>query len=297
MGELERDKVKSSFGTPKPADDSPRDEAVRFAEELKMELNEKASTQPYGGNVMCFGVRGIRRARAGFTRKGVKLDFKMINCVAPTLEYLRGVNAASRLQGHLWLNADVFAGPGALMSPVDAHGFVKLCAEAMPEAVLSLAWGSSILSTTRAYTQKDVEFMVELCMSPIIPRTLRKQRAALAPAAAQGPLPDGSPCTARYGDVSTPDEAGAVDVYLTPAAVCRHITFAVAAEYVLSSSEVLRDLLEQVPGSSLTVFCGVGSLGIAPATVCEIIQTFGEDRVFLDIKLSASAREDGCTAQ
>lgn len=249
---------------------------------------------------MCFGVRGFRRAAAGFTRKGVKLDFKLISCVAPTLEYLRGVNAASRLQGHLWLNADVFAGPGALLSPVDAHGFVKLCAEAMPEAVLSLAWGSSMLSTTRVYTQQMVEFMVELCMSPIIPRTLRRQRAAsaAAAAAAQGPLPDGSSCTARCGDVSAPDDiAGAVDVYLTPAAVCRHITFAVAAEYVLSSSEVLRDLLEQVPGSSLTVFCGVGSMGIAPCTVCEIIQTFGEDRVFMDIKLAASARDEGCSAQ
>jgi hypothetical protein len=109
------------------------------------------------------------------TRKGVKLDFKLFDCVEPSIRYLSKIAAAKELGGHLWLNADVFAGPGALMSPMNAKQFVRLCAETIPEAVLSLSWGSSSLSATRIYTDDMVEGMIELCMTPIIPHLLPMQ--------------------------------------------------------------------------------------------------------------------------
>ena len=64
----------------------------------------------------------LRRFRAGTTHdfavrcaKGVELDFKQVDAIEPTLRFLHDVQVASK-DGHLWLNADVFAGPGNLAS-------------------------------------------------------------------------------------------------------------------------------------------------------------------------------------
>merc|ERR1719442_325221 len=84
--------------------------------------------------------------------------------------------------------------------------------------------------------------------------------------------------------------AGDQAVYLTPAATCNHITFAIAAEFALASSTQLRRLLNSVPGSSLTIFSGVGSLGITPAYVQELVVTYGKTRCFLDLRVSKPGR-------
>ncbi|CAE8650141.1 unnamed protein product, partial [Polarella glacialis] len=174
------------------------------------------------------------------------------------------------LGGHLWLNADIFAGPGALISPLDARQFVRLCAEYLPQAVLSLSWGSSMLSTSRLYTAEMVEQMIEICMSPLVKR----------PFGALG-VHTLSPRSNVDGD----------DGYLlAPAASCQHITFAVAAEFALSSSKALKKLLDAVPGASLTVFSGMGSLGVTPGTVQEIITTYGKTRCFLDLRVTKPCR-------
>lgn len=114
----------------------------------------------------CIGTRRTTALRARSSKKGVKLDrasrlsvlflcedFKVVECVEPALRHLQSVEAAKKLEGHLWLNADVLAGPGypdRFLSPIDARpffsflvsknarGFVQLCAELVPEAVLSL---------------------------------------------------------------------------------------------------------------------------------------------------------------
>jgi len=250
--------------------DSCADEAASFAQELDRELDANRTSS---GSMLtaCVGNRrGGFSTKSSMTKKGIKLDFKQFSCIEPAITYLRDVDAARRLQGHLWLNADVFAGPGALLTPLDAREFVRLCAELLPEAVMSLSWGSSLLSTTRTYTHEMVDRMIELCMSPSVPHLLQ------APPA---PTADGLTV------VQQPQFKTDGDVYLTPVATCRHITFAVAAEYALRSSKGLQRLLESVPGASLTLFSGVGSFGVDPPTVQEIIKTYGRTRCFLDLKV------------
>merc|ERR1719310_2017115 len=119
-------------------------------------------------------------------------------------------------------------------------------------------------------------------MTPIIPRALDAEGQPTAKRKTE----TSSDRSKDGGKCSDKDGADSVDIYLAPAAVCRHITFPVAADYVLGSLDVLRALLDSVPGSSLTVFTGVGSLGITPTTVRDIIQAFGKDRLFFDVKLS-----------
>lgn len=258
-----------------------------FARDLNKELDAQAAVS---GRMMtaCIGTRRDRPVTMSCrTRKGVKLDFKSFDCVEPTIAYLRQVDAARKLGGHLWLNADVLAGPGALLTPLNAEKFVRLCAEQLPEAVLSLSWGASIISTTRLYTQDMVERMIELCMSPIVqcPFPNSKHREGIAWNDCDGATTTTGLARARG------------HVYLAPAATCAHITFAVAAEYALSSAACLSRLLAFVPGASLTIYSGVGSLGITPAHVRDLINTYGIQRCFLDLRVSKpwrSCSHGGC---
>lgn len=260
------------------------DEANMFARELDRELDQASY---HGGAIAsCVGSRRDFSGRGmGQLLKGVKLDFKHFDCVGPCIEHLRTINAAERLGGHLWLNADVFAGPGALMTPFDAKQFVRLCAEALPEAVLSLSWGASMLSTMKSYSPEMVDRMIELCMTPIIPRELPRAGKDCNDSERRRPSMSG----------------GDGEMYFTPAAVCNHITFAVAVEYAHYSAEGLTKLLEAVPGSSLTIFSGYGSVGISPAHVKELLHTYGTSRLFLDLKLSKAWRscggKGGCVLQ
>ncbi|CAE7570275.1 FAM151A, partial [Symbiodinium necroappetens] len=148
-------------------------EAAAFAVDLHRELETLDHNQMM---MACIGARrGGSRLVRHTSKKGVKLDFKVFECVEPALRHLQSIDAAKKLGGHLWLNADVFAGPGypeRFLSPIDARRFVQLCAELVPDAVLSLSWGSSILSASRHYTMDMVNRMIELCMSPIVPRSM-----------------------------------------------------------------------------------------------------------------------------
>mmetsp|Transcript_47590 Transcript_47590/g.101845 ORF Transcript_47590/g.101845 Transcript_47590/m.101845 type:complete len:628 (+) Transcript_47590:217-2100(+) len=258
-------------------------EAKDFAAELEEELDVMCPPLLQA----CAGSRKkppTGRRRTGW-KKGIKLDFKHFACVEPTVAYLRKVKAAERLQGHLWLNADILIGPGAMMTPLDAQKFVRLCAEQLPEAVLSLGWGTTFLSTTRSYTSEMIDRMIELCMTPLV---------RLPP-----PWELSSPSAGNEG--SEPSEIGGSsssatskrflpeveDDYRKPlAAVCTHVTFAVAAEYALASAPNLKRLLDYIPGASLTIYSGVGSLGVATATVQEFVKTFGLRRCFFDLKVT-----------
>jgi len=282
---IARASISSSVGAPTtsvgatssrdiPDDDSDlstEDEAAAFADELDIELDIAAS-QPFLPS--CVGSRKAtvhrqqpkKQRPLASVRKGVKLDFKLWSCVEPTLRYLRKIRAAERMRGHLWLNADVFAGPGSLTSPLDAHKFVSLCGELLPEAVLSLGWGSTMLSTTRLYTAEMIDRMIELCMYPIVRYRPRDPNAD----------PD-----------ADPQPSGSEEpIVIAPAAACCHITFAVAAEYALASAPELRRLLDTVPSTTLTIYSGVGSLGVTPQTVQDFVKAFGKSRCFFDLKVS-----------
>lgn len=184
--------------------------------------------------------------------KALKLDFKLLECVRPALRYLKEVDADRRLEGHLWLNADVLSGPGALTSPLDAVQFIRHCIEFQPNAVLSLGWGSTLLSVTRQYTSAMVDEMVNLCTTPSIPRSLK-------------------------------DDVGVTHM-LAPYEAATHITFAVSFQYAMASVAELKDLLKRVPGSSLTLFSGVGSFGVTRQQRQESLRVFDPKRLFLDLK-------------
>lgn len=225
--------------------------------------------------------------------KGIKLDFKRADCVGPCIDYLRSIDAARKLGGHLWLNADVFAGPGALLTPFDAKQFVRLCAENLPEAVLSLSWGSSMLSTMKSYSAEMVEHMIELCMTPIVPRELPSCRLTNGAHSTAGERDADCATGERGSGACTVRAPGDGEMYFTPAAICHHITFAVAVEYAQLSADALAKLLDSVPGTSLTLFSGYGSVGISPMHVKELINSYGTTRLFLDLKLSKAWRTCG----
>jgi len=234
-----------------------------------------------------------RHPRPCRTPKGVKLDFKLWDCVEPAIAYLRDTGAAAKLAGHLWLNADVFTGPGALFAPLDAQKFVRLCAQSMPQAVLSLGWGSTVLSTARMYTHDMIDRMIELCMCPIVPWPLPCSEAS----GDDDRSSDRGGCSFVHAADDRNDEAkeaagkrdsgrSLAGFRVAPVASCRHMTFAVMAEYALSSVGPLRRLLDAVPGASLTIYSGVGSLGVTPKVVKDILDAYGTRRCFLDLRVT-----------
>ena len=70
----------------------------------------------------------IAETEAG-ARKGIKLDFKAIEIVEPSLKMVKLVE--SKLNFPVWLNADIIVGPGG-GPPVDAEKFLSLCTQYIP---------------------------------------------------------------------------------------------------------------------------------------------------------------------
>lgn len=77
----------------------------------------------------CFTMYTCIKETEKGTKKGIKLDFKSIDIVQPSLELMRTVE--SRLEIPVWLNADIIVGPAG-GDPVDADRFLDLCAQYFP---------------------------------------------------------------------------------------------------------------------------------------------------------------------
>ncbi|NXT15422.1 F151B protein, partial [Prunella fulvescens] len=77
-------------------------------------------------------------ALMGSTDKGIKLDFKSLAAVGPSLELLG--QAGQALDRPVWLNGDVLPGPRASCAPLDARAFLGAVTSSCPEATLSLGW-------------------------------------------------------------------------------------------------------------------------------------------------------------
>ncbi|XP_029685536.1 protein FAM151B-like isoform X1 [Takifugu rubripes] len=71
-------------------------------------------------------------------QKGIKLDFKSLEAVAPSLVLLEEVLAKTNLP--VWINADVLAGPGGHAQPLDPQAFLSAVRDLPPHVVLSLGW-------------------------------------------------------------------------------------------------------------------------------------------------------------
>ncbi|NXA53391.1 F151B protein, partial [Nothocercus julius] len=65
------------------------------------------------------------------TNKGIKLDFKSLEAVRPSLELLGRVKP--RLGRPVWLNADVLPGPNGSRAVVDARGFLDTVTSFFPD--------------------------------------------------------------------------------------------------------------------------------------------------------------------
>ncbi|XP_023671674.2 protein FAM151A [Paramormyrops kingsleyae] len=75
------------------------------------------------------------------SKKGVKLDFKSIKAVEPSLQLLRSRNQTG-ISRPLWLNADILPGPNvpAFWPVVNSTRFLELIQMKFPEATISPGW-------------------------------------------------------------------------------------------------------------------------------------------------------------
>uniref|UniRef100_A0A3B3YP73 Uncharacterized protein n=1 Tax=Poecilia mexicana TaxID=48701 RepID=A0A3B3YP73_9TELE len=70
--------------------------------------------------------------------KGIKLDFKSLEAVSPSLALLEDLLAEP--DRPLWINADVLSGPNGWTAPVDFQAFLSLVSGLPAQTVLSLGW-------------------------------------------------------------------------------------------------------------------------------------------------------------
>ncbi|XP_052781837.1 protein FAM151A-like [Mya arenaria] len=93
--------------------------------------------------------------------KGMKFDFKSIGAVRPALTI---TNRRLEINGPIWLNADLLAGPGQKPPTVPAQEFLD-AVELFPEATLSIGWTTIQKgnNTHLKYTMDNVQEIHELC--------------------------------------------------------------------------------------------------------------------------------------
>uniref|UniRef100_G1PQ21 Protein FAM151A n=1 Tax=Myotis lucifugus TaxID=59463 RepID=G1PQ21_MYOLU len=96
---------------------------------------------------------------------GIKLDFKSIKAVGPSLDLLRRLTDAGKVRRPVWINADILKGPNVPISiQVNATQFLALVQEKYPEATLSPGWTTLYLPLfpKSTYTRAMIEKMQEL---------------------------------------------------------------------------------------------------------------------------------------
>ncbi|XP_022255398.1 uncharacterized protein LOC106471068 isoform X2 [Limulus polyphemus] len=92
-------------------------------------------------------------------RKGVKLDFKVLDVLEESLQILESRKEELH---QLWLNADILPGPvDANTHPVNASSFLYLCNRYFPTATLSVGWTTQF-KPNGTYLWKHVHQMAEL---------------------------------------------------------------------------------------------------------------------------------------
>jgi len=70
-------------------------------------------------------------------KKGIKLDFKDLEILHPSLEILDSFK--DRIHFPLMLNADILLGPGG-STPINAEKFLWMCSQYFPDVTLSVGW-------------------------------------------------------------------------------------------------------------------------------------------------------------
>uniref|UniRef100_A0A8D0DWV0 Protein FAM151A n=1 Tax=Salvator merianae TaxID=96440 RepID=A0A8D0DWV0_SALMN len=117
--------------------------------------------------------------------KAIKLDFKSIKAVGPSLDLIQNFSSQMNIDRPLWLNADILNGPNVPINvAVNASLFLSHIQEKFPNCTLSLGWTTLYLPffPNKTYTQKMVEKMYSLVRNLSQPITF-PVRAVMARAA------------------------------------------------------------------------------------------------------------------
>ncbi|XP_019387846.1 PREDICTED: protein FAM151B isoform X1 [Crocodylus porosus] len=112
------------------------------------------------------------------TDKGIKLDFKSLPAVQPSMELLERIKL--HLKRPVWINADILPGPNGSNAVVDARIFLDIVTSFFPDVTLSLGWttGCQPQRCKEGYSWAMVKEMAEICNALTQPVTF-PVRAAL----------------------------------------------------------------------------------------------------------------------
>ncbi|KAM4640628.1 protein FAM151A [Discoglossus pictus] len=98
--------------------------------------------------------------------KGIKLDFKSIQAVGPSLDILLSKSSKVQINRPVWLNADILIGPNVNHNiAVNASQFLKLVQERFPDVTISPGWVTLYLPpiiSNRTYTYEMIKQMYDL---------------------------------------------------------------------------------------------------------------------------------------
>ncbi|XP_030647820.1 protein FAM151B [Chanos chanos] len=112
--------------------------------------------------------------------KGVKLDFKSLAAVGPSIALLQEVRA--QLRGPVWINADILPGPGGKAVPLDPQAFIAAVGPTSDSDVLSLGWTTGWTPDTEnpGYSWEMVHQMEAVCKTLKQPVTFPVRASLLA---------------------------------------------------------------------------------------------------------------------
>lgn len=112
--------------------------------------------------------------------KGIKLDFKSLEAVAPSVVLLEEVLAQPSRP--VWINADVLSGPGGQDRPLEPQAFLSAVRTLPSHTVLSLGWTTGWTAGTdnTGYSWDMVHAMEEICRALKHPVTFPVRAALLA---------------------------------------------------------------------------------------------------------------------
>ncbi|NWI58645.1 F151B protein, partial [Calyptomena viridis] len=106
------------------------------------------------------------------TNKGIKLDFKSLDAVRPSLELLGQVE--QQLRRPVWINGDILPGPGGSRAVLDAQGILGTITSTFPDGIFIPVFFPA------GYEWAMVQEMSQMCRSLSQPVTF-PVRAALVP--------------------------------------------------------------------------------------------------------------------
>ncbi|XP_029971899.1 protein FAM151A [Salarias fasciatus] len=98
--------------------------------------------------------------------KGIKLDFKSLESVGPSLDLLNEKNNRTRINRPVWVNADIVQGPNVpnFLPAINGTRFLEVVQEKFWDVTLSPGWKATYLPPilVGTYTRTMVEEMYEL---------------------------------------------------------------------------------------------------------------------------------------